>query len=241
MVSHCWASPFEDVLSTMQRYDENTNSVNFFFFDVFSMNQHDFADLTGSGQSSEQVRGIYDVMLEALTKSIRTPNRVLLALTPHYEPKLLTRSWCLYEIYIAWKVGAEVSCGFVPRSEQTVIRSLREGDALIEHMLSRVDAEKSQATVESDRSMILGMIRKAGVENFNQFVRAKLAASLRLVALTTVLGGTTDTSEQWVDTASVPELPLSTATRSHFIHLKGSDEIMGQTSDVQDFHDVYRV
>lgn len=29
--------------------------------------------------------------------SIEKPGRVLLALTPHQQPKLLTRSWCLYE------------------------------------------------------------------------------------------------------------------------------------------------
>ena len=165
MVSHCWASPFNDVLNIMQRYDENTNRSNLFFFNVFSMNQHDFADLSGPGTSSQQVQSVYDVMLEALTNSIQTPHRMLLALTPHHEPHLLTRCWCLYEIYVAWKVGAEVFCGFVSNAEQSVIQSLQEGDALIEEMLSKVDAERSQATVESDQRMIMALIRRAGVNN----------------------------------------------------------------------------
>ena len=126
-------------------------------------------------------------MLEALTKSIQVPKRVLLALTPHERPLLLTRCWCLYEIYIAWKVGAEVSCGFVPQAEQKVILSLTQDDELITRMLATVDAEKSEATVESDRLMILSLIEEAGVKTFNQFVQKKLAASLRVVALTTVL------------------------------------------------------
>ena len=125
-------------------------------------------------------------MLEALTKSIEVPNRVLLALTPHERPLLLTRSWCLYEIYTAWKVGAEVFCGFVPKAEQKFIRSLASDDGLVDEILSTVDAEKSQATWEPDRRMILSLIQKAGVQSFNQFVQEKLSASLRLVALNTV-------------------------------------------------------
>ena len=95
MVSHCWASPFQDVVKIMGRYDENTNKSNFFFFDVFSMNQHDLSDLSGPDRKDQPGQDLYDVMLEALTNSIRTPRRVLLALTPHHEPQLLSRSWCL--------------------------------------------------------------------------------------------------------------------------------------------------
>ena len=95
MVSHCWASPFQDVVQIMGRYDENTNKSNFFFFDVFSMNQHDLSDLSGPDRKDQPGQDMYDVMLEALTNSIRTPRRVLLALTPHHEPQLLSRSWCL--------------------------------------------------------------------------------------------------------------------------------------------------
>ena len=77
---------------------------------------------------------------------------------------------------MAQKLKAEVSRGFVPAAEQQVIQSLQQGDELIEHMLSKVDAEKSQATVESDRLMILELIQsqKNGVSKFNQFVRGKV-------------------------------------------------------------------
>ncbi|CAE7470350.1 slc44a4 [Symbiodinium sp. CCMP2456] len=217
MVSHCWASPFQDVVKIMGRYDENTNKSNFFFFDVFSMNQHDLSDLAGPDRKDQPGQDMYDVMLEALTNSIRTPRRVLLALTPHHEPQLLSRSWCLYEIYMAWKLKAEVSCGFVPAGEQMVIQSLQEGDVLIEHMLSKVDAEKSQATVESDRLMILELIQKDGVSKFNQFVREKLAASLRVVALTTMPSTTSADLLDWAP--DMPARTISCDTRSHFARL----------------------
>ncbi|CAE7029582.1 unnamed protein product [Symbiodinium sp. CCMP2592] len=230
MVSHCWASPFQDVVKIMRRYDENTNKSNFFFFDVFSMNQHDLSDLSGPDSRDRSGQDMYDVMLEALTNSIRTPRRVLLALTPHHEPQLLSRSWCLYEIYIAQKLKAEVSCGFVPAAEQQVIQSLQQGDALIEHMLNKVDAEKSQATVESDRLMILELIQKDGVSNFNQFVREKFAASLRLVALTTV---PSDVVEEAV------VLPDRTVvTRSHFLGILARSK--SELTD-RDFEEIFQI
>eukprot|EP00913_Durusdinium_trenchii_P026516 g24877.t1 len=193
MVSHCWASSYWELMLIMKRFDENTQSNNLFFLDVFAMNQHDFADMT-----SVQLNGSDTTMLRALTRALDLPGRVLLAMTPHQQPLLLTRSWCLYEIYIAWKVGAEVYCGFIPEAEQSVKHSLldtprrvarrrEESDALINEMLSAVDAEKSRATVESDREMILSMISKAGVDRFNSFVQEKLSASLRMVALSTLL------------------------------------------------------
>ena len=114
---------------------------------------------------------------------------------------------------MAQKLKAEVSRGFVPAAEQQVIQSLQQGDELIEHMLSKVDAEKSQATVESDRLMILELIQsqKNGVSKFNQFVREKFAASLRLVALTTVPSDVVD---------EVVVLPDRTVvTRSHFLSI----------------------
>ena len=238
-VSHCWASSYNELLVIMQRYDENTNRNNFFFLDVFSMNQHDFADISGtqmeelaeasgsprsisSSISLVGLKDIYQTMLQALTRSIETPGRVLLALTPHQQPMLLTRSWCLYEIYIAWKVGAEVSCGFVPAAEQSVTQSLMKSDALINEMLAAVDAEKSRATMETDRKMILSLIKQAGVQRFNTFVREKLSASLRVVALTTVSRQISH-QDVWESEADIPVQPHSIsertcATRSDFVH-----------------------
>eukprot|EP00435_Cladocopium_sp_Y103_P024942 s1780_g6.t1 len=255
-VSHCWASHFWELLEILQRYDENTNRNNFFFLDVFSMNQHDFADISGeqmeeltvstsprSSTSSVSLVGlkdIYQTMLKALTRSIETPGRVLLALTPHEQPLLLTRSWCLYEIYIAWKVGAEVSCGFVPEAEQSVKKSLLESDALIKTMLNAVDAENSRATMETDRQMILSLIKQAGVSRFNTFVREKLSASLRMVALTTLVRSNTTTleslnkSEAEDEDSSRRARSVSGATRSDFILKDRLAHLHGLDSDEED-------
>ena len=144
---------------------------------------------------------------------------------------------CLYEIYMAWKLKAEVSCGFVPAGEQMVIQSLQEGDALIEHMLSRVDAEKSQATVESDRLMILELIKKDGVSKFNQFVRQKFAASLRVVALTTVPSTASADMLDWAP--DLPERTLSCDTRSHFARQISLESTVDES--VRHIREIFRV
>ncbi|CAE7238443.1 unnamed protein product [Symbiodinium sp. CCMP2592] len=220
MVSHCWASPYSQLMAILKRYDENTNRNNFFWIDVFSMNQHDFANLSGKSRPDiHRSASVYDTMLVALTRSIKVPGRMLLALTPHEQPELLSRAWCLYEIYIAWTVGAEVCCGFVPEAEQSVKRSLLQDDVLINQMLDSVDAEKSRATVESDRAMIMDLIAAAGISNFNSFVRKQLQASLRMLAVTTFLKIRTAAPTN-VEAAEVvdPSSPSSVATRSQFLH-----------------------
>ena len=64
--------------------------------DIFSMNQHHFADLTGA-DSPKSSEDLYETMLEALTQSIKIPGCMLLALIPHQQPAVLSRAWCLYE------------------------------------------------------------------------------------------------------------------------------------------------
>eukprot|EP00435_Cladocopium_sp_Y103_P048670 s917_g14.t1 len=216
MVSHCWSSSYRELMQILKRYDENTNRSNYFFLDVFSMNQHDFADL-GSPRDSHALRDMYDTMLEALTQSIKVPGCMLLALTPHDRPKMLTRSWCLYEIYIAWKVKAEVSCGFIPEAEESMKRSLTKDDRFIRRLLSTIDAEASSATVKTDRDMILQLIHSAGVQRFNSFVREKLRSSLRVVALTTLreVEGPEGTDSEGLSPRSEGSEPV---TRSAFVH-----------------------
>ena len=214
MVSHCWSSPYTQLVAILKRYDENSNARNFFWVDIFSMNQHDFADLCGVQSENGSVSSLYETMLEALTQSIRVPGCMLLALVPHQKPAVLTRAWCLYEIYIAWKLGAEVACGFVPEAEHSMKRSLLKDDVLLNEIISSVDAVKSEATKASDQEMILNLIKEAGVERFNSFVREKLASSLRLVALTT-LRNVAPTNVELEEGISPTN---SVATRSKFIH-----------------------
>ena len=218
MVSHCWSSPYTQLMAILKRHDENTNKNNFFWIDIFSMNQHDFADLSGVHPSDgvQRTASVYDTMLQALTRSIEVPGRMLLALLPHQHPALLSRAWCLYEIYIAWKVGAEVYCGFVPDAERSVKRSLLEDETLIQEVLDSVDAEKSQATVQSDREMIMDFISAAGVERFNAFVREQLEASLRMVAVTTLLN--VSVGDEVESDPCSPCSPSSDLTRSQFVH-----------------------
>lgn len=160
---HCTAVSICLTSSVSFKGSVQKSRTNYFFLDIFSMNQHDFADL-GTKMDCADLRDMYDTMLEALTQSIEIPGCMLLALTPHERPKMLTRSWCLYEIYIAWKVKAEVSCGFIPEAEHAVKQSLTQNDRLIRRMLGTIDAEQSSATVKTDRDMILQLIHRDGTE-----------------------------------------------------------------------------
>ncbi|CAJ1388371.1 unnamed protein product [Effrenium voratum] len=233
MVSHCWASSYRELMLIMKRYDDNTDRSNYFFVDVFSMNQHDFADL-GTYSESAEPPDMYDMMLDALTRSIKVPGCMLLAMVPHENSKMLTRSWCLYEIYIAWKVKAEVSCGFIPEAEQVMKQSLTKDDRFIRRMLSKINAEASSATVKADRDMILKLIHSAGVDRFNSFVREKLRTSLRVVALTTlreVEGKDMEIEDvslrspgSWGSPSSPGSAPDTPRSRSAFVHRDREDE-----------------
>jgi len=179
-VSHSWSSQFLDILSIMRNYNKNSQRDNIFFFDVVSMNQHDLAEMMGSSSSCASA-DLADTMLDNLRRSIAAPGRVLMAMTPHYPPIMLSRSWCLYEMHEAYTLKAKMTCGYTEEAEVLVLESLTKDELFLQSLLDSVDSSKARATVESDRVMILERIEKTGIEQFNQFIQTRLQATLSLL------------------------------------------------------------
>ena len=178
-VSHCWSSQFLDIFSIMRNYNRNSKRDNAFFFDVISMNQHSLMKVVEGHGGEQDVTGFS--LLSNLRRSISTPGRVLLAMTPYNEPLMLNRAWCLYEIHEAYTIGAKLTCGFTEAEEMMVLEKLREDEIFLSSLLSSVDCSNAEATKEEDRTMILQRIEKTGIMQFNQYIVSKLRSTLCLL------------------------------------------------------------
>lgn len=112
-------------------------------------------------------------------KAVETMGRTFLALNDWRRPRMLERCWCIYEIACSSKV---IVC-LEPAQEQELERTLlNEGEKFqdIISALSRVDAQTSQATKESDKEAIFASIRGSlgGFEKVNKLVLDELRSWL---------------------------------------------------------------
>ena len=92
---------------------------------------------------------------------IKSVGSTLLILSPWHDPVLLRRVWCLFEVYNALETSAELHIQ-VPRSERQALADavVQDGDCLIQK-LSNIRIENAEATVASDKDLILKVIQNS--------------------------------------------------------------------------------
>jgi uncharacterized membrane protein YgcG len=126
----------------------------------------------------------YKDIVAQLQKSIEVPGNVLMLLHPWNRPIVLSRAWCLFEIFTAIVNKADVQMCFAPSDEKGFFNALRRGVFDAKAVCSKVDAMQTMATVEADKTMIMNRIKKeVGLEKYNEQLRQFLEEQYKLVAL----------------------------------------------------------
>lgn len=187
MCSHAWSYKFATLVEIIQQYTAQQNEDQYFFLDMFAMNQHSLSSVLAANHEPSHRRQsqlLADVLQENLTKSISTPGKVLLALDPWYEPVPFTRCWCLYEMYIAVKSGSEVVMHFSSEAEDHFFQSVQKCEDEMRDSIERIDIKNAKASADKDRMMIMKLVdAEMGAAKFNIFIREQMQSLLKLVAL----------------------------------------------------------
>ena len=104
---------------------------------------------------------------------------------PGWErPAPFARVWCLFEVFVAIKeeVTVIVQLGSHDMTEFRVALNTT-GLERVNKALAGLDARDAQASVPSDKGMILGDIEEVvGMEEFNRRVRAGMLAEFKRIA-----------------------------------------------------------
>ena len=173
-MSQSWAYRFRELVDIIEAFEQQTKptSTRYYWFDIFVMNQHSHE---GLGQ---------DKLLQSLIDSIKAPDRVLLAMDSWRDPSPLTRVWCLLEIFTAMSEGAELVMCLSSAEQASFAEKLGQNQAEVQRVLEGVDAERAEATVDSDRELIFALIRQGkGFAHFNRTIRDALCCSFERVAV----------------------------------------------------------
>jgi hypothetical protein len=192
-LSYTWSYHWKLVLSALSLVEsqkEVGSDQSFYFIDQFCLNQH---TMTSKGVLSK--KEMQAEVKDMLTRSIAGPGRVLMLLHPWREPVVLSRAWCLFEVYTAILAGASVQMCFSKKDEKAFHEALKTRSFDVDKVCNWVDAMQATATEKEDKDMILEEISKnVGLAKYNTKLRRFLAEQFNLVAIQALQSGLTQQS-----------------------------------------------
>jgi hypothetical protein len=190
-ICHTWKYSFLDVINTLVHYfsssvdaSNHTNLDVFVWFDLFCMNQH---SSTASTRFPAWWSGTFP-------QGIREVGHTIVIASPWEHPLLLTRTWCLFELYLTLS-NQTTKLDFIisEEQEQNVAYLVTKGkknelEVIIKNMLSSISFEKSEVSHEEDKIKILEVLRnvEGGIEAVEEILKkgvreAILHNALRIV------------------------------------------------------------
>jgi hypothetical protein len=107
--------------------------------------------------------------------------RVLVMMRPWGDPENLKRIWCIFECFMALKIGCEFSIVMPPRESDHMAIQLfsphtsEHGFDSLYKALNNIDLEQANSSIPEDRILILAWIREEmGFKKVNMLVRDRL-------------------------------------------------------------------
>ena len=147
-ISHAWLYTFTETLSSLELFFAAKGIQDpVVWFCVFNNNQHEAKDYPFSWWQS------------TFKDSLAAIGNVVMIMHPWKNPITLTRSWCVFEVYVAISVGASFDVALAPTQADSFFLDMADDkiDAFYE-MLGSINSENARATVGTDKTNIDAVI-----------------------------------------------------------------------------------
>eukprot|EP00808_Paulinella_micropora_P001610 g10533.t1 len=167
-LSHAWKYTFKQVVEAIAAHwpDKDVRSQTFLWFEFFTVNQHQISTVDP------------DFWFEAFRENVQTIGRTVLILSPWRNPLLLTRSWCLWEIFCTRVTESMFEICLSPTEAKDFEKALVEDFSSILGSLSKIDVKKAKAFKKEDQEKILALVErmKDGAHELKKAVLAEMRA-----------------------------------------------------------------
>ncbi|KAJ3037306.1 Kinesin light chain 3 [Rhizophlyctis rosea] len=164
-ISHSWQCKFLEVIDAILAFfhGKNLSSDAVIWMDLFSLPQN-------------HQRVIEPEWLNTtLTNSISTIENFLLVSIPWDHPIVLTRAWCLYELYACEASKTSFDIALPAPKIQSFIQSLSDENNTFTSMLTSIDSASSTATLPTDLHTLHETIRTSiGFDTLDRTIRLLL-------------------------------------------------------------------
>jgi len=163
-ISHAWKYTFVEVISALEYHFRNEPNI-FIWFDLVSNNQIQAPNLSFEWWSNTFKSAIEDF------------GRVVLILSPFDKPIVLTRGWCIFEIYCAVITGSKFELAMGQTQKDKFLAALSDEPGTYLQMLANVDVKKAECFNATDRDNIFRFVD--GLEHKDQTINRVGCAQLR--------------------------------------------------------------
>jgi hypothetical protein len=172
MASHAWNTKFHLLISMLEQkailFHQMHGRLPYVLMDICCLNQHElFFNCT-----SEREKRIE--LVNALDEMLKAGGEVVLCVHPWRSPLLLTRMWCIFEIYRCLALGIRVSAVVSPSDAEDLHAYVASGGELIDEVVG-LNTAVATASVPADRDIISRTITKTvGFGEVNSIVHKAL-------------------------------------------------------------------
>lgn len=161
-VCHTWSSPFLDTVDALKEHFASqciTDAI--IWMDIFSINQHEAPQLD------------FHWWAYTMKGAIQQIGSTLLVLPAWDEPTCLSRSWCLYEVFLTLQKKGKVTVVFPVSQRALFFQNIYYPRTAFR--LASIDMESSQCSQPSDQASMHNTIRQTvGFAAINETVNAFL-------------------------------------------------------------------
>ncbi|KAF0694312.1 Aste57867_14809 [Aphanomyces stellatus] len=119
---------------------------------MFNNNQH---EIQGEVQP-------FQYWVDAFQSALKAIGNVVMVLSPWNNPTTLTRTWCVFEIYVAIVTKSRFEVALGKAQKQEFLQDIQD-DGARERMLATIKSETSQTAVASDRDNIFNLMKIANI------------------------------------------------------------------------------
>ncbi|KAF0695974.1 Aste57867_13246 [Aphanomyces stellatus] len=154
-VSHAWNYMYLDVVDALTDFfdDEGLDSDDVaVWFCMFNNNQH----LTLNKVVP------FEYWVDSFQSALKAIGKVVMVLSPWNNPTTLTRTWCVFELYVAIKTNARFEVAMGKPQKREFLQDIMDDSSFLK-MLATIKSDKSQTSVSSDRESIVALMTSDNV------------------------------------------------------------------------------
>ncbi|KAF0699695.1 Aste57867_9744 [Aphanomyces stellatus] len=154
-VSHAWRYVFLDVVDALSDFmDEQSDDgdATAVWFCAFNNNQHEVRS---------QIQP-FEFWVDSFQTALTAIGNVVMVLSPWNNPTTLTRTWCVFEIYVAIKnkVRFEIAMG---TAQKAAFLDDIQDEGSFKKMLATIKSEKSETFMPTDHANIVALMQQNGI------------------------------------------------------------------------------
>ena len=149
-LSHAWTYKFRNLVAALRTYVDALPAdapPPFFWFDVFSIDEHATQQFTQEWWSTTFMYAIEGI------------GHTLMMLSPWDKPIPLDRAWCLWEMYSTHKTRATFSVCLGPEEQRAFEEAILDDFDVVFKVFAGIDVKNSKAGKKEDQKMIMDAVR----------------------------------------------------------------------------------